>query len=88
MTMKLVYLPVFVKKLKRKTNNNQILKAKLGKQISLLLQNIQHPSLKVHKLKGKRKEDYSFWVENDLRIIFKIIEDTIIFTDLITHDEY
>jgi len=86
--MKLVYLPIFAKKLKRKTKKNHNLKAKLVKQINLLLQNIQHPSLKVHKLKGKRKEDYSFWIEDDLRIIFKIIEDTIIFTDLITHDEY
>lgn len=86
--MKLAYLPIFAKKLSKKTKNNPSLKPKLAKQIKLLLQDIHHPSLKVHKLKGNRKEDYSFWIEGDLRIIFKIIEDTYLFTDLITHDEY
>ncbi|KKT29309.1 MAG: Addiction module toxin, RelE/StbE family [Candidatus Collierbacteria bacterium GW2011_GWC2_44_18] len=86
--MKLAYLPLFVKKLKKKTKSNPNLKPKLTKQINLLLQDIHHPSLKVHKLKGSRKEDYSFWIEGDLRIVFKIIEDTYIFTDLITHDKY
>lgn len=86
--MKIVYLPFFVKKLKKKTKNNLGLKAKISKQIKLLFQDIKHPSLKVHKLKGKRQQDYSFWVEGDLRIVFKIIDNTIIFIDIITHDEY
>ncbi|KKS93503.1 MAG: Addiction module toxin, RelE/StbE family [Candidatus Collierbacteria bacterium GW2011_GWB1_44_6] len=86
--MKIEYLPSFVKKLKKKVKSNPQLKPKLHKQITLLSKNIQHPSLKVHKLSGIRKEDFSFWIEDNLRIVFKIIDDTIVFTDLITHDEY
>lgn len=78
----------FDKKLKKKISKKPKLKDKISKQTKLLTQNIKHPSLKVHKLKGSHQLDYAFWIEDDLRIIFKIIDNNIIFTNLITHDEY
>lgn len=78
----------FDKKLSKKINKNHQLKTKVKKQIELLKENLRHPSLKLHKLTGKRAQEYSFWIEGNLRITFMIIDDVILFTDIITHDEY
>ena len=80
--------PYFDKKLSKKLKKNPKLKNKVGKQLKLLQQNINHPSLRVHKLKGKRIDEYSFWIEGNLRITFQVIKDACLLTDIITHDEY
>ncbi|KKQ92519.1 MAG: Plasmid maintenance system killer [Candidatus Woesebacteria bacterium GW2011_GWA2_40_7] len=78
----------FDKNLSKKIRKNPQLKAKVKKQIELLRENFRHPSLRLHKLTGKRAQEYSFWIEGNLRITFVIIGNAILFTDIITHDEY
>ncbi len=80
--------PYFRKSLAKKTKKNPKLEAKIGKQIKLLLKDFRHSSLKTHKLVGKRADQYSIWIEDNLRITFKIIGDTIFLVDIVTHDEY
>lgn len=78
----------FDKNLSKKIRRNPQLKAKVKKQIELLKENLRHPSLRLHKLTGKRAQEYSFWIEGNLRITFMIIDNVILFTDIITHDQY
>ena len=109
----------FDKNLAKKLRKNPQLKNNIKKQVSLLKENLHHPSLKLHKLSGKRAQEYSFWIEGNLRITFILIEaiskprlrlgfespsgaysipvqkvlkwavdNVILFTDVITHDEY
>lgn len=78
----------FDKNLSRKVKKNSQLKVKIKKQVELLRENLKHPSLKLHKLTGKRAQEYSFWIEGNLRITFVVIDNKILFTDIITHDEY
>ena len=78
----------FDKNLSRKVKKNPQLKAKIKKQVELLRENLKHPSLKLHKLTGKRAQEYSFWIEGNLRITFVVVDNKILFTDIITHDEY
>ena len=78
----------FDKNLSRKIKKNPQLKEKIKKQVELLRDNLKRPSLKLHKLAGKRAQEYSFWIEGNLRITFVVIDNKIIFTDIITHDEY
>ena len=78
----------FDKNLSKKLKRNSQLKSKIKKQIGLLEGNLKHPSLRLHKLSGERAQEYSFWVEGNLRITFMIIDNIILFTDIITHDEY
>jgi mRNA-degrading endonuclease YafQ of YafQ-DinJ toxin-antitoxin module len=78
----------FDRKLFKKIKSRPRLEKKINKQILLLLSNIRHPSLKLHKLTGKRKGQYAFWVEGNLRIVFVSIGDEILLTDILTHDEY
>ena len=86
--MKLSYSDYFRKRLKKRIDKNSQLKQKVSKQLKLLVQNIHHPSLKIHKLKGTRKTEYAIWLEGDLRITFVVIEEGLLLTDIITHDEY
>lgn len=86
--MKIRTTAYFDKNLSKKIRKNPQLKAKIKKQIELLQENLRYPSLKLHKMSGKRAEEYSFWIEGNLRITFIIINDEILFTDIITHDEY
>ena len=78
----------FDKNLAKKIKKNPKLKDSIKKQVSLLKTNLRHPSLKLHKLSGNRAEEYSFWIEGNLRITFVRVENDILFTDIITHDEY
>jgi len=78
----------FDKNLAKKIRKDPQLKNPIKKQLNLLKENLRHPSLKLHKLQGKRAEEYSFWIEGNLRITFIIIDNVILFTDIITHDEY
>lgn len=80
--------PHFDKNLVKKIKKNPKIAAKIKKQIGFLLQDLQHPSLKTHKLSGARKDQHSIWIEGNLRITFNIDKDTILLVDLITHDEY
>lgn len=78
----------FDKNLSKKLRKNPHLKPKLKKQISILKNNLQHPSLRLHKLSGKRTNEYAFWIEKNLRITFNVLNNTLLFTDIITHDQY
>ena len=78
----------FDRNLAKKIKKNPQLKNKIKNQINLLKESLRHPSLKLHKLSGKRVEEYSFWIEGNLRITFMLLGKTILFTDIITHDEY
>ncbi|OGM77050.1 hypothetical protein A2210_01185 [Candidatus Woesebacteria bacterium RIFOXYA1_FULL_40_18] len=86
--MKIETTAHFDKNLSKKLKKNPQLKSKIKKQVELLKGNLRHPSLKIHKLSGERAQEYSFWIEGNLRITFMIVNDIILFTDIITHDEY
>lgn len=86
--MNLFYSEYFKKKLKKYLSKKPQLRQKVVKQLHLLEKNIEHPSLKTHKLKGKRSTEYAIWIEGDLRILFMLVDDGLLLTDLIKHDEY
>ena len=54
----------------------------------LFRDNIFHPLLKTHKLKGWLSGLYSFSVDFKYRILFKFHKDLIIFLDIDDHDLY
>lgn len=86
--MKMVFSEYFKKKLKKRLTKKPALKPKVAKQLKLLQLDFTHPFLKTHKLKGTRAKEYAIWIEGDLRVTFVILEETILLTDFITHDQY
>jgi len=86
--MNIYFSSRFIKKSKQLIKKDKSLKDSLDTQISLFITNPNHPSLKLHKLKGKRSKQLAIWIKGDLRTLcIKNVND-LIFIDLIKHDEY
>ena len=80
--------PKFLRYLKQKVKKKPSLESTIKTKLNLLLEHPKHPSLRHHKLKGKRIGQYSISIEKDLRITFLKQKNNYILTDLITHDQY
>lgn len=86
--MNISYSKYFLKRIQKRYKDRPVLRNKVIKQVQLFSKNPRHPSLKTHKLKGKRQDQYSFWIEGNLRIVYTLDGSDAIFTDILTHDEY
>ncbi len=86
--MKIYFSKNFAKKSSKLISKNPQIKQKLIKQIALFKTNQQHPSLKLHKLKGQRSSQFAIWIEGDLRALCIQDNDEYVFFDLVKHDEY
>ena len=82
------YTSHFKRKLKQTIKKKPALEKETTLQLNLLLRNPNHPSLRLHKLRGKRINQYSIWLESNLRITFIKEKQNYILTDILTHDQY
>lgn len=71
---KIVFSPTFNKKLKSISHKDKHLTFEIYKQLKIFQVNPQHPSLRIHKLKGQLQNVWSMSVTTSFRLIF--IEDT------------
>lgn len=81
----------FKRKAQKLIEKDPEVKSALKKQFNLFKSNPLYPSLHLHKLQGKRSEQYAIKIMPDLRALSvksKHSKDTYIFFDLVTHDEY
>lgn len=87
--MKLLSTKAYDKKLKKFKKQNPHLRDQYVKTIHLLCDNPYHPSLRIHRLKGKLQHFYSVSINIQYRIIidFIIKDDTIILINIGGHDE-
>jgi len=65
--MKILYKPTFVRQYGKLDEN---LQTEILEKIELFKNISNHESLKVHKLHGKLKDCYSFYVNYKIRIVF------------------
>ncbi|QQR83229.1 type II toxin-antitoxin system mRNA interferase toxin, RelE/StbE family [Candidatus Peregrinibacteria bacterium] len=65
--MKIVYKPKFIRQYRKLPIE---LQEEIKEKIRLLKADLAHPSLRVHKLKGRLKGRWSFSVNYSYRIIF------------------
>lgn len=83
--MKIYYHPQFFKSYKLLDKN---IKRKAEIKEKIFRKNPFNSSLKTHKLKGKLKNQWSFSVDNQYRIIFEFDNSDVIFLDIGTHKIY
>jgi len=83
--MRLFTTNSFNKKYKKLIKRDISLEKGLIKTLRLIKKDIHHPSLRLHKLKGKIA--YSVSIDLSLRIILSIKDEIIILVDIGTHDE-
>ncbi|MBU0619246.1 type II toxin-antitoxin system RelE/ParE family toxin [Patescibacteria group bacterium] len=83
------YAKHFEKEYRNLVKRNPRLKKKIRQKVKLFLQNPKHPSLRIHKVySSKIGEAFSFWIEGDLRILFRWKEKSrIVFYRISNHKQ-
>ncbi|MBF0487881.1 MAG: type II toxin-antitoxin system mRNA interferase toxin, RelE/StbE family [Nitrospirae bacterium] len=77
----------FLKRLGKLLKGSPAINEKISVVFDLLQENPFTPSLKTHALTGSFKGMYSCSVTKDIRIIFKLSEDTVHLLNIGSHDE-
>jgi addiction module RelE/StbE family toxin len=77
----------FKKSFKKTVSKNSDVAFAVMQKLFILSQDINHPSLKLHKLKGALSNYYAISIEYDLRIILEISNDKLLLIDMGSHDE-
>ncbi len=85
----IIFTEIYEKKAKKFFKKHSDLKKKYAKTLKLLKSNPFHPSLRLHKLQGDKKEFYSVSLDMNYRIIldFIVIDKQIFLIDIGSHDE-
>jgi addiction module RelE/StbE family toxin len=79
--------PGFEKDLQKLTKKSSQISVEMKRKLELFKLNPDHPSLRLHKLKGSMRHYWSISIKGNLRIIFEYIENGIILLDIGTHDD-
>ncbi|MDA0832425.1 MAG: hypothetical protein O2955_13275 [Planctomycetota bacterium] len=74
MRRKLLLSPAFKRAARQMIKKYPAVKPSIASALSALEDDISHPSLKTHKLKGRLKDRFACSGGYDLRIIFKLIK--------------
>ena len=62
---------------------------KVVARTALFETNPQHPSLRIHKLRGKMKDRWSFSIDRHYRVAFKFVDgDQVVYLDVGDHKVY
>jgi mRNA-degrading endonuclease YafQ of YafQ-DinJ toxin-antitoxin module len=78
------------KKAFRKRIKNPIIEREFWYKLGLFIESPFNPKLKTHKLSGKLKSLWSFYVDYDFRVVFYFTKDKpqkAVLVDIGTHDE-
>ncbi len=85
--MKIEFSSPYRKAFKKLISKNPDIVFIVFNKLLVLSENINHPSLKLHKLKGELKDFYAISIESNLRLILKLNDDGILLINIGTHDE-
>lgn len=75
------------KELAKLNKKDQKLALKIQKQLTLFSSEPNHPSLRLHKLKGKIKNLWSISITKSIRMVYVQEKDEAYFVDVGTHNE-
>lgn len=81
----LVLSSAFQRQLKKLIKQNPRLKSKIAKVLKFLVQDINHPSLRLHKLSGE--DNWSVSVTRDIRIVIHWEDNQIFCLRIGPHDK-
>ena len=77
----------YERKHKKLIKKNFKLRDNIKQKLQVFQKNQKHPSLRLHKLSGKKIEEWSISITDSIRVIFQYIPEGIVLTDIGTHDE-
>lgn len=75
------------KELAKIKKKDRQLAEQVHKQLEIFSLNPQHPSLRLHKLKGELKNLWSISITKNIRMVYQQERDEAYFVDIGTHDQ-
>ena len=85
--MQINYSKSFLKHYKERVANNPRLKSQFHKRLRIFKLDSSDTHLKDHVLTGSMSQFRAFSINNDLRVIYKVYADQIVFFDVGTHEQ-
>lgn len=79
--------PKFIKHFRARIARNRTLLKRYEERVAMFLENKNHPLLRNHKLEGYASVFYSFSITGDIRVVYEIVDGTILFYDIGTHNQ-
>lgn len=85
--MRIKYHKDFAKNYKNRIGYSPKLTSQFRKQLNNFVRNSKDPSLRDHKLIGRKKSFRAFSITGDIRVVYKIIDDEIWLYDIGSHNQ-
>ncbi|MEK7634018.1 MAG: type II toxin-antitoxin system mRNA interferase toxin, RelE/StbE family [Patescibacteria group bacterium] len=85
--MKIEFYTGFIKNYNKRFGKNKKIKIRFIERTKLFQNDHRNPLLKNHPLKGKKLNQRAFSVTGDIRVIYQIVNGTIYFVDIGTHNQ-
>lgn len=85
--MNIHYHKEFLKNYKKRIAPNKKVVDKFQEHLELFLSNPTHPSLKDHKLVGKKSVYRAFSISGDLRVIYRVVKEDLWLYDIGSHNQ-
>ena len=85
--MEILFASNVKKELERLKNKQPKLADKVQAQIKVFIENPKHPSLRLHKLKGRLNNSWSISITGGYRLLYYVQDNKVVFYDLGTHDQ-
>lgn len=84
---KIVFSKIFLKHFKQRIKTNKSLIEQYEERVGLFIKDRKNPSLKDHKLIGKKSDFRAFSINGDVRIVYRIVDNYYRFEDIGTHNQ-
>ena len=78
----------FQRAFKKRIAGRKDLEQKFWRRVEIFTANPHDPRLRTHKLSGELREQWSFTIEYDVRVVFSFLPNSrAVFEDIGSHDE-
>lgn len=85
--MKIEYHRSFIKSYKKRVANDSALDHKFAERIRLFQSDPQNPILHNHKLVGSKENYWSFSITGDVRVVYRLENNSVLLYDIGTHNQ-
>ncbi|MBU3935223.1 type II toxin-antitoxin system YafQ family toxin [Patescibacteria group bacterium] len=85
--MKIKYHANFVKNYKKRVRGNVKLEKKFERRIRMFMVDASNPVLRNHRLRGEKRDYWSFGLSGDMRVIYRKMNDEVWLYDIGTHNQ-
>lgn len=86
--MEIKYTKDFIKHFQKRIPANSLVNHKFQERLGIFIANRTNPTIKDHKLVGKKQSYRSFSITGDVRVIYSLeVDNSVVFIDIGIHNQ-